>query len=47
MVQKELAIRAIKEGAYDFFTKPVDIEIVRTVISRAIENTNSRKRLKP
>jgi DNA-binding NtrC family response regulator len=34
---KELAIRAIREGAYDFFTKPVDIGIVRTVISRAIE----------
>jgi len=34
---KELALRAIREGAYDFFTKPVDIETVRTVINRAIE----------
>ncbi|MBI4685445.1 MAG: sigma-54-dependent Fis family transcriptional regulator [Nitrospirae bacterium] len=34
---KELALRAIQQGAYDFFTKPVDIDIVRTVISRAIE----------
>ncbi|PIX88072.1 MAG: hypothetical protein COZ31_07290, partial [Nitrospirae bacterium CG_4_10_14_3_um_filter_44_29] len=34
---KELAMRAIRDGAYDFFTKPVDIGIVRTVINRAIE----------
>ena len=43
---KELAIRAIKEGAYDFFTKPVDIEIVRTVISRAIEKYELQKEIK-
>ncbi|MEK6653355.1 MAG: sigma-54 dependent transcriptional regulator [Nitrospirota bacterium] len=42
---KELAIRAIKEGAYDFFTKPVDIEIVRTVISRAIEKYELQKEI--
>ena len=34
---KELAMSAIRDGAYDFFTKPVDIGIVRTVINRAIE----------
>ena len=34
---KELAMRAIRDGAYDFFTKPVDIGIVRTFINRAIE----------
>lgn len=34
---KELAMRAIKQGAYDFFTKPVDIDVVRTIIQRAIE----------
>ncbi len=34
---KEFALKAIKEGAYDFFTKPIDIEIVRTVISRALD----------
>lgn len=34
---KEFALKAIKEGAYDFFTKPVDIEIVRTIIKRALE----------
>lgn len=42
---KELAIRAIKQGAYDFFTKPVDIEIVRTVISRAIEKYELQKEI--
>ncbi len=34
---KEFALKAIREGAYDFFTKPIDIEIVRTVIKRALE----------
>ncbi|TAL25850.1 MAG: response regulator, partial [Nitrospirae bacterium] len=42
---KELAIRALKQGAYDFFTKPVDIEIVRTVISRAIEKYELQKEI--
>lgn len=34
---RELAMRAIEEGAYDFFTKPVDVDVVRTVIRRALE----------
>jgi len=34
---KELAMRALRDGAYDFFTKPVDIGTVRTVIGRALE----------
>lgn len=42
---KELAMRAIREGAYDFFTKPVDIETVRTVISRAIEKYELQREL--
>lgn len=42
---KELAMRAIRHGAYDFFTKPVDIEIVRTVINRAIEKYDLQKEL--
>lgn len=42
---KELAMRAIKQGAYDFFTKPVDIEIVRTVINRAIEKYELQKEI--
>ncbi|TAL25015.1 MAG: sigma-54-dependent Fis family transcriptional regulator, partial [Nitrospirae bacterium] len=36
---------ALKQGAYDFFTKPVDIEIVRTVISRAIEKYELQKEI--
>ena len=42
---KELAMRAIREGAYDFFTKPVDIGIVRTVINRAIEKYELQREL--
>ena len=42
---KELAMRAIRHGAYDFFTKPVDIEIVRTVINRAIEKYELQKEI--
>ncbi|MBI4823381.1 MAG: sigma-54-dependent Fis family transcriptional regulator [Nitrospirae bacterium] len=42
---KELAMRAMDEGAYDFFTKPVDIEVVRTVIRRAIEKYELKKEI--
>ncbi|MBI4689894.1 MAG: sigma-54-dependent Fis family transcriptional regulator [Nitrospirae bacterium] len=42
---RELALRAIKQGAYDFLTKPVDIEVVRTVISRAIEKYELEREL--
>ncbi len=34
---KDFALKAVKEGAYDFFPKPVDLDIVRTVIHRALE----------
>ncbi|RJQ39993.1 MAG: sigma-54-dependent Fis family transcriptional regulator [Nitrospiraceae bacterium] len=42
---KELAMRAIRDGAYDFFTKPVDIGTVRTVINRAIEKYELQREL--
>ncbi|MDI6744635.1 MAG: sigma-54 dependent transcriptional regulator [Thermodesulfovibrionales bacterium] len=42
---KELAMRAIRDGAYDFFTKPVDIVVVRTVINRAIEKYELQREL--
>ncbi|MCE5193924.1 MAG: sigma-54 dependent transcriptional regulator [Nitrospiraceae bacterium] len=42
---KELAIRALQHGAYDFFTKPIDIEIVRIIIKRAIEKYILQKEL--
>ncbi|MDB5373037.1 MAG: Fis family two-component transcriptional regulator [Belnapia sp.] len=34
--QKENALRAISLGAYDFCEKPVDLEVLRTVIGRAL-----------
>lgn len=42
---RELAMMAMEEGAYDFFTKPVDIEVVRTVIRRAIEKYELKKEI--
>lgn len=33
----ELAMQAIREGAYDYFTKPFDLQDLRTTIQRAIE----------
>src|SRR5688572_28520741 len=33
--EKENALRAVGEGAYDFFCKPVDVEELKTVIGRA------------
>ena len=34
---RETAFEALREGAYDFFTKPVDINEVRVVVGRAAE----------
>ncbi len=34
---RETAYEALNDGAYDFFTKPVDIHEVRTVVGRAAE----------
>ena len=34
---KDFALKAVREGAYDFFPKPVDLDIVRTVINRALD----------
>jgi two-component system NtrC family response regulator len=31
------ALRAVAEGAYDFYTKPIDIEVLRTIVGRAFE----------
>lgn len=43
------AVEAMKEGAYDYFRKPFDVDEVLAVVSRALENTrlqadNSRLR---
>ena len=39
----ENAIEAMKVGAYDYFAKPIDIEHVRIVISKCVQQIQSRK----
>ena len=39
----ENAIEAMKVGAYDYFAKPVDIEHVRIVLSKCVQQITSRK----
>jgi DNA-binding NtrC family response regulator len=34
---KDIAIEAIRKGAYDYFTKPLDINEMRVVVKRALE----------
>ncbi|MFO7769071.1 MAG: sigma-54 dependent transcriptional regulator [bacterium] len=34
---REIAHRALKQGAYDYFSKPFDLEEMRVVIRRAVE----------
>ena len=34
---RETAYEAIREGAYDYFSKPADIQDVRAVVGRAAE----------
>ncbi|MBW7938191.1 MAG: sigma-54-dependent Fis family transcriptional regulator [Candidatus Omnitrophica bacterium] len=42
---KELALEALRTGAYDYFTKPFDIEEMRVVVRRALEKRLLRNRL--
>ena len=39
----ELAVRAIKEGAEQFLTKPVELPVLHTLLVRAIENKRFRQ----
>ena len=39
----ELALRAIKEGAEQFLTKPVELAVLHTLLVRAMENRRFRK----
>ncbi len=41
----EKAVTAIKKGAYDFISKPVDFKMLEVVISRALERHNLFKQL--
>jgi len=39
----DLAVRAIKEGAEHFLTKPVELDVLRVIIERSLANRRSRK----
>jgi DNA-binding NtrC family response regulator len=40
----DLAVRAIKEGAENFLTKPVELPALAVVLERALENQRNRRR---
>jgi DNA-binding NtrC family response regulator len=42
----ETAVEAIKKGAYDYLTKPFQVEEVRIKIDRALEKTGLRRSLR-
>jgi two-component system response regulator HydG len=35
--EREPALRAVEQGAWDFFTKPIDVSALKVVLSRALE----------
>jgi signal transduction histidine kinase len=39
----ENAIKAMKIGAYDYFTKPIDLEHVKIVLSKCVQSIKARK----
>jgi DNA-binding NtrC family response regulator len=39
----DLAVRAIKEGAEHFLTKPVEMEALRVILERSLENQRNRR----
>ena len=43
---KQLAVDALRAGAYDFFTKPFKIEEMNIVISRALEKRHLQRDIK-
>ncbi len=43
---KRVAIEAMKKGAYDYFTKPFDLDEMRIVIRRAVERCRMRGEVK-
>jgi len=42
---KQIAYDAIKKGAYDYFSKPVDIDELRIVVKRAVDKLNLEKEI--
>lgn len=43
---RNMAIEAIEKGAYDYFTKPFDVNEMRIVIKRAVEKISLQKEIK-
>ena len=43
---KQLAMEAVKAGAYDFFTKPIKIDELNIVVQRALEKRRLQKEVK-
>jgi two-component system response regulator HydG len=39
----ESAVEALKSGAYDYLTKPLDFDVLRITMERALEHTNLKK----
>lgn len=35
--QKELALKAVKMGAYDFYKKPIDLDELKVIVNRALQ----------
>ena len=42
---KDLALDAIRRGAYDYFTKPFNVDEMRVIIRRALEKRNLEDQL--
>jgi two-component system NtrC family response regulator len=41
---KENALRAVEQGAFDFFTKPIDLDELRVLLKRALRCTATSSR---
>jgi two-component system, NtrC family, response regulator HydG len=41
----ETAVQALKQGAYDYITKPVDPDVLSHAVGKAIEHTRARREL--
>ncbi|MBS1829088.1 MAG: sigma-54-dependent Fis family transcriptional regulator [Acidobacteria bacterium] len=41
----ETAVQALKQGAYDYITKPVDPDVLSHAVKKAIEHTRARREL--
>src|SRR5438128_1477614 len=44
-VSTESAIQALRKGAYDYLTKPLDVDLVHSVVPRALDKVQLKKDL--